>query len=80
MVGLVVRHGMLLTAIGLGIGLAVAFGITRVMAGLLFGIGATDPITFTFVAATLGLIALLACYLPARRATQIDPMVALRYE
>ena len=80
MVGLVVRHGMLLTGTGLGIGLVVAFAITRVMAGLLFGIGATDPTTFTLVAATLGLIGLVACYLPARRATQIDPTVALRYE
>ena len=80
MLRLVVRQGMVLTFLGLGIGLAVSFGMTRVMAGLLFGIGATDPVTFAAVAATLGLIALAACYLPARRATQIDPMVALRYE
>ena len=80
MLRLVVRQGMVLTFIGLGIGLAVSFGITRVMAGLLFGVGATDPVTFAAVAATLGLIALAACYLPARRATQVDPMVALRYE
>ena len=78
MVGLVLRQGMRWTVIGLGIGLFVAFGITRVMAGLLFGIGATDPVTFTIVAATLGGIALLACYVPARRAIRIDPMVALR--
>lgn len=79
-VGLVVRHGMLLTGTGLAIGLVAAFGITRVMAGLLFGIGATDPITFIIVAAMLGLIGLLASYVPARRATQVDPMVALRCE
>ena len=80
MLRLVVRQGMVLTFIGLGIGLAVSFGITRVMADLLFGVGATDPVTFGAVAATLGLIALAACYLPARRATRVDPMVALRYE
>ena len=80
MLRLVVRQGMVLTLIGLGIGLAVSFGITRVMAGLLFGVGATDPVTLAAVAATLGLIALAACYVPTRRATHVDPMVALRYE
>lgn len=80
MLGLVVRQGMILTSIGLAIGLAAAYGLTRLMAGLLFGSGATDTLTFAAVALLLGLIALAACYVPARRATEVDPLVALRYE
>jgi putative ABC transport system permease protein len=77
---LVVRQGMTMTVTGLTIGLAGAFGLTRVMSSLLFNVSATDPITFGAVAILLGGVALGACLLPARRATKVDPMVALRYE
>jgi putative ABC transport system permease protein len=77
---LIVGQGMLLTLIGIVIGLAAAYGLGGMMSSLLFGVGATDPWTFAGVAALLVWIALLACYLPARRATRVDPLVALRYE
>jgi predicted permease len=78
--GLVLRQGMLLAAVGILLGLVGAAGVTRVMGSLLFGVGATDPLTFAAIALLLAAAALLACYLPARRATKVDPMEALRYE
>jgi putative ABC transport system permease protein len=79
-VQLVLRRGLLLSGIGVAIGLAGSFGLTRLLAGLLFGVSPTDPAIFGLVPLLLMLIAILAVCLPARRATKVDPMVALRYE
>src|SRR5256884_268759 len=77
---LVIGQGILLALIGAAIGIAAAVGVTRFMASMLFGIKATDPATFIGVAIMLIVVALAACYIPARRAMKVDPMVALRYE
>jgi len=77
---LVVWQGLSLTLIGVVIGVAGAFGLTQLMDSLLFGVKATDPLTFSIVASSFGVVALLACYIPARRATKVDPLVALRFE
>lgn len=71
---------MTLTLIGLAIGLAGAFAFSRVMIGLLYGVSATDPLTFTRVSIVLLAVALLACLIPVRRATRVDPIIALRTE
>jgi len=73
-------QGARLGAIGLGIGLIAAFGVARAMAGLLFGLSPSDPVTFALVPLTLGAVVLLATYLPARKAVKHDPVTALRSE
>ena len=77
---MVIAKGIRLAVTGTAIGLAGAFGLMRLLSSQLFGVKPTDPATFVSVALLLTCIALLACYIPARRATKVDPMVALRYE
>jgi putative ABC transport system permease protein len=77
---LIIRNGLTLTLIGVVIGMGGAIALTRLMSTLLFGVTPTDKLTFLAVSAVLIVVALMACYLPARRATKVDPMEALRYE
>jgi len=77
---LVVGKGMRLAAAGLAVGALVALAATRMITGLLFGVRASDPLTYTVICVLLGFAAFAACYVPARRATAVDPLVALRYE
>ena len=75
---LVLSHGLVLTLVGLALGVGGALGLTRLMASLLYNIGARDPMTFVGVGALLALVSVVACYIPARRAMRVDPVVALR--
>jgi ABC-type antimicrobial peptide transport system permease subunit len=77
---MVLGQGLRITLIGVTIGLAAAFGFTRLITAMIYGVGTTDPITFASVAILLSGVALFACYIPARRAMRVDPIVALRYE
>jgi ABC-type antimicrobial peptide transport system permease subunit len=78
--GMILREGVQLVGLGIVIGIAVALGVTQIMAGFLYGVRPQDPLTFLAVALVLMAVALIACYVPARRATRVDPMMALRYE
>jgi putative ABC transport system permease protein len=75
---MVVKQGMALAMIGVAIGLCTSYALTRLMKTLLFDVSATDPLTFTVIALLLAIVALTACWIPARRAAKVDPMVALR--
>jgi len=77
---LVVGQGLLLVTAGVVVGLALSFALSRFMANLLFGLSAQDPITFAGVPLLLGVVAIIACWIPAQRATRVDPVIALRYE
>jgi putative ABC transport system permease protein len=80
LLSLVLGRGLALTLVGLALGISGSLGLTRLMASLLYGVGARDPLTMVIVGALLASVAATACYVPARRATQVDPIVALRYD
>lgn len=77
---MIMKQGMTRALIGVGVGLVASLVLTRLMKSLLFGVSATDPLTFAFIALLLSTVALLACYIPARRAARVDPLIALKYE
>jgi putative ABC transport system permease protein len=77
---MLLKEGMILALIGVGLGLGAGIALTRFMASLLYGVGTSDPATFVLVPILLIVVALAACFIPARRATKVDPMIALRYE
>jgi putative ABC transport system permease protein len=77
---LILRHGTKLTLVGVAIGVAATLGLSRFLSSLLYGVKPTDPLTFLGVTIMLVLVTLLACYIPARRAMRVDPIVALKYE
>jgi len=78
--GLVLREGLIVTAIGAAAGLALSLGVGRILSSLLYGVSGFDPVVLVAAPAVLAAVSLLACYIPARRAARVDPMVALRYE
>jgi ABC-type antimicrobial peptide transport system permease subunit len=77
---LIIKDGAKFSFVGVVLGVAGAFGVTRLLASQLYGVSTTDPITYAAVAIAMTVVTLLACYIPARRAMRIDPLVALRYE
>jgi len=77
---IVLGEGMRIALVGVGVGIAAALGLTRLLTKIIYGVSASDPLTFTGVAILLTSVALLACYIPARRAMRVDPMIVLRYE
>jgi ABC-type antimicrobial peptide transport system permease subunit len=77
---MVLRHGLLLCLVGIAVGISGAFAVIRLMKSLIFGVSPTDPVTFVSVAVLLAGVAFIACWIPARRASRVDPMVALRHE
>jgi putative ABC transport system permease protein len=77
---MIVGEGMRIALIGVGIGVVAALGLTRLITKIIYGVGANDPLTFIGVAVLLSGVALIACYIPARRAMRVDPIIALRYE